>query len=136
MINQLLKLGALIATGRFLKPRLKGLLILLVVWVTLWFLHSEYVSYVELSDDRRWVLQASILKLVLYVFSVACYVLLVERPLWPKVVAVTEPSHKQAPSQPAKPGNVNPGETQTDDGFDFLRRKRKLKGSTEKLLNK
>ena len=51
MINQLLKLGALIATGRFFKQRWRGVLAVLGVWLALWLVHGEFVRYVELSGD-------------------------------------------------------------------------------------
>ena len=140
MINQLLKLGALLATGRFLRLRIKGLLILLAVWAILWFVHSEFVSYVELSDDRSWVLQASILKLLLYTASVAVYVWLVERPLWPKRVQIpppaSRPADRTAPQSDPAAGHTTVNRAAQDDGFDFLRNKPKLRGSTDKKLNK
>lgn len=137
MINQFLRLGFLVVTGRFFKPRIKGLLLLAVVWVVLWFVHSEYVSYVELSDDRSLVLYASLAKLLLYALSVGSYVLFVERPLWPKPTKAPPPTNTSsrttnAPSSPATPRVLG----EDDDGFDFLRRKGKLKGSRDKLLNK
>lgn len=140
MINQLVRLGALIATGRFLKPRYKGLLLLALVWLILWFLHSEYVSYVELSNDRTYVLHASLLKLVLYALSVACYVLFVERPLWPKTTKAPAPAATSKP-RPAAQSTASPSSQsrtlrEGDDGFDFLRNKPKLKGSKEKPLEK
>jgi hypothetical protein len=70
MINQLLKLGALITTGRFLKPRIKGLICVLTVWLLLWFLHSEYVSYVELSGDTGYVLYVTMAKIAIYALSI------------------------------------------------------------------
>jgi len=134
MINQLLKLGTLIATGRFLKPRFKGLLWVAAVWLLLWFVHSEYVEYVQLSGDTSFVLKAALIKTGLYALSIALYVLLVERRLWPKPV-------KMPPSQaavtalpataPATEPALRPGQ---DDGFDFLRDKRKLRDQAEDLL--
>jgi hypothetical protein len=59
MITQFLKVGALIATGRFLKPRLKGLLWIIAVGLVLHFMHDEFVSYVDLSGDTRYVLHAA-----------------------------------------------------------------------------
>jgi len=131
MINQLLRLGALIATGRFLKPRLKGLLCIAVIWIVLWFAHSEYVSYVELSGDTSFVLKATLIKTGLYALSIALYVLLVERKLWPKPVRVT-PVKKSAAQQVA-PTALPQG---NDDGFDFLRSKKKLKTPADTLLKK
>lgn len=119
MINQLLKLGALIATGRFFKQRWRGVLAVAAVWIVLWVVHGEFVRYVELSADTRYVLHASILKLVVYALSIAVYVWRVERPLWPRTPAPLSPpagSHTATP----KPVTLTNG----DDGFDFLRRKK------------
>lgn len=136
MLTQLLKVGALIATGRFLKPRLKGLLWVAAVWLVLWFVHSEYVEYVQLSDDTSFVLKASLLKAGLYALSIAVYVLLVERRLWPKPVKMP-PGHSSGPAaanaaEPARKALP----TGADDGFNFLRDKRKLHNKADELLKK
>lgn len=122
MITQLLKVGALIATGRFFKPRIKGLLWVAAVWLLLWFVHSEYVSYVELSGDTRFVMQASLIKTALYGLTIAVYVMLVERKLWPKPVKIPPPP-ANTPQQPVARVRQH-GE---DDGFNFLRDKPQLK---------
>lgn len=140
MFNQLLKLGALIATGRFLKPRLKGLLWIGVVWLLLWYAHSEYVQYVELSGDTSFVWKASLIKTLIYALSIAVYVLLVERPLWPRPVKAPPP-HRPA-AKPARGADVGlgsgtkgpdatPPRSADDDGFDFLRNKARLRSSTD-----
>lgn len=144
MINQLLRLGFLVAAGRFLKSRYKGLLALILVWFVLWFLNSQYVQYVALSEDRSFVLYASIIKVTLYAVSVFCYVFLVERPLWPKSVKPPVVKARPAPVAPAahggaatSPMSAKPRALEEgDDGFDFLRRKDKLESPSEKLLNK
>ena len=129
MITQFLKVGALIATGRFLKPRLKGLLWVSAIWLVLHFMHAEFVSYVELSDDTRYVLHASLLKLLLYALTIGIYVLKVERPLWPKSTPLTKVA--------AIPANTSIVELpRGDDGFDFLREKEKLRTRAEQLLDK
>jgi len=136
MITQLLKVGALIATGRFLKPRLQGLLWVLAVWLLLWFVHSEYVQYVELSGDTSFVLKASLLKTGLYALSIALYVLLVERRLWPRPVKMPPPhatGSAAATATKAVPKAVPAGE---DDGFNFLRSKGKLRNKADELLKK
>lgn len=130
MITQLLKLGALVATGRFLKPRLKGLLWVAASWLALWFIHSEFVSYVQLTGDTDLVLHASLLKTVFYALSIAVYVLLVERKLWPKPVhippAASTPKHKPTPPLPTRPSGP-PLIQPDDDGFNFLRDKPSLR---------
>ena len=128
MINQLLRLGFLIATGRFFKPRIKGLLWVAVVWVVLWYAHSEYVDYVELSGDTAYVLQATLLKSALYALSILVYVLLVERKLWPKSEKAPKPVAK-VENKPMEKVSPAAGD---DDGFDFLRKKKKLKNQVTK----
>jgi hypothetical protein len=119
MLNQLLKFGMLIATGRFLKQRWRGVLAVFAVWLALWIVHGEFVQYVELSGDTQYVLHASLIKLALYALSIAIYVWRVERPLWPKTAApvATMPVVTHTPA--SKPVAL----TQGDDGFDFLRDK-------------
>ena len=116
MFNQLLKFGMLIATGRFLKQRWRGVLAVFAVWLVLWIVHGEFVQYVELSGDTRYVLHASLIKLALYALSILIYVWRVERPLWPRTPAPLAPP----PVTPSSPIN-SVVTTNGDDGFDFLR---------------
>jgi hypothetical protein len=129
MITQFLKVGFLIASGRFLKPRFKGLLWILGIWLVLRFVHAEFVSYVALSGDTRYVLHATLLKTLLYALTLGIYVWKVERPLWPKATVL-----------PITPGIATnsplPAPPKADDGFDFLRDKEKLRTRTEQLLDK
>jgi hypothetical protein len=120
----LLKIGALIAAGRFLKPRLKGLLILAAFWFLVSFLHSEYRSYVELSGNADYLITASLTKIVLYVLAFFFYVLSTER----KILQRTQQDIEVRTTQERASGQ--------DDGFDFLREKKKLQDSAEQLLNK
>jgi hypothetical protein len=124
----------LITTGRFLKPRLKGLICVLSVWLLLWFLHSEYVSYVELSGDTGYVLYVTVAKIAIYALSIGIYVLLVEKKLWPKPVRMPPPTPatpRAADKTTPRAPQMNAG--QGDDGFDFLRTKKKLgDGSTDR----
>ncbi|MEY4640234.1 MAG: hypothetical protein RLZZ227_228 [Pseudomonadota bacterium] len=123
MLNQLMKFGMLIATGRFLKQRWRGVLAVLGVWLVLWVVHGEFIRYVELSGNTRYVLQASLLKLALYAFSIGVYAWRVERPLWPKApAAVTALSPAaSAPRQLPAPTRQAAPQSESDDGFDFLR---------------
>ncbi|MES2625993.1 MAG: hypothetical protein V4628_11995 [Pseudomonadota bacterium] len=129
MITQFLKVGFLIASGRFLKPRWKGLLWIIAIWLVLQFSHAEFVSYVELSGDTRYVLHASLLKVLLYALMIGIYVLKVERPLWPKTIPLSK--------MPTVPTNTSlVALPKGDDGFDFLREKEKLRTRAEQLLDK
>lgn len=122
MLKSLFRLSVIFVTGAFLKPRIKGLLILIAFWALLWFLQSEYLNYVDYSGDANYVLQASIIKVGLILFSLSMYVLLIERRIY----------RNKANKEP---------EEFTDkriqgDGFDAIRRKKKLRGHSEQLLNK
>jgi len=119
-----LKIGALIALGRFLKPRVKGLLVLVVFWIIISFLHDEYESYVELSGNTDYLVTAALAKIALYLIGFALYVLIVERKILKRTA--TQIQAQQIQERP-------PGE---DDGFDFLREKKKLSNQADKLLEK
>lgn len=119
-----LKIGAMIAAARFLKPRLKGLLVLIAFWIVVRFMHSEYLSYVELSQDTAFLIQATFIKIGLYLLSFVIYLLTVERRILTRTEKEIEA--KQIREHPA-------GE---DDGFDFLRQKKKLQSPAEQLLDK
>lgn len=141
MLNQILKLGVLIATGRFLKPRLKGLAWIVLVWLLLWYAHSEYVQYVELSGDTSFVLKAALIKTALYALSIGVYVLLVERPLWPRPVKMPPPQHAVQTKTATTPtsGSASAGGAKPpagDDGFDFLRHKEKLRSPAEEIQSR
>jgi hypothetical protein len=123
MLNQLLKFGMLIATGRFLKQRWRGVLWVLAVWLVLWFVHGEFVNYVELSGDTTYVLHASLLKLALYALSIAIYVWRVESRLWPKT-SVPVPVATAATTNTKAPAKSIATLPAGDDGFDFLRDKK------------
>lgn len=124
MINNLLKIGALVVTGRFLKPRLKGLVVLIVFWFVIRLLHTEYISYVQLSTDTSFLWQASLLKIFLYVLGFVVYVVVVERRILLQSKFAQEEKLKQTHIEGS------------DDGFNFLREKKKLKSQSDQLLRK
>ena len=110
-----LKAGAFIAAGHFLKHRIKGLSLLAAFWLIVWLLHGEYTSYVELSGDTAYLVHASLIKIGLYVVALLVYLFAVEG-------KVRRRSKSKAASK--------------DDGFDFLRDKKKLRSRAEQLLEK
>jgi len=119
-----LKIGAVIVTGRFLQPRFKGLLALIAFWFIVRFLHAEYLSYVSLSGDTQHLILASLIKIALYLLAFLVYVLSVERRILKRSASEIEARQLQA------------REAGTDDGFDFLRQKKKLDSPTDQLLKK
>lgn len=124
MLNNLLKLSALIVTGRFLKPRFKGLLFLILFWILVRFLHAEYISYVQLSADTSFLWQASLIKIVLYILGFCVYFLAVER----RILLNSKFDQIDKKNQLLLAGD--------DDGFNFLREKKKLSSKSDQLLRK
>ena len=135
MINNLLKIGALIVTGKFLKPRIKGLIALIVFWFIISFLHDEYISYVELSGNSDYLLHFTALKIALYLIAFLLYLVVVERKLLiaEKFKKGLKNASKQKTDQLQNVGNATETD-QSNDGFDFLREKKKLENPAEKLL--
>lgn len=119
-----LKIGAFLVAGRFLKPRLKGLLVLAGFWFLVSFLHGEYRDYVQLSGNTDYLISAALAKIGLYVLGFVGYVLTVERRILNRVQA--EIAQKAEVENPRH----------RDDGFDFIRRKKKLENPADKLLHK
>ena len=129
MLNNLLKIGTMIVAGRWLRHRWKGLLVLVAFWLTVRLLHAEYVQYVELSGDTRWLWQASLVKLGLYVSGLLAYLLVTERSLLLKAASSQKPGVTGGQT-------VNVPSRENGDGFDFLRQKPTLESESDKLLNK
>jgi len=119
-----LKIGALIATGRFLKPRFKGLVLLIAFWFLMSFLHGEYRDYVELSGDTAHLISIALGKIAFYILGFLVYVFTVEK----KILNRTQKDIEQT----LEKNNPSHG----DDGFDFLRQKKKLRSPAEQLLKK
>ena len=124
MLNNVLKIGALVVTGRFLKPRFKALIILVAFWFVVRLLHAEYINYVELSTDTSFLWQASLLKIALYILGFVVYFITVERRLL--LESKIEQEEKLIQSHIAG----------SDDGFNFLREKQKLDSKSDQLLDK
>ena len=128
MLQSLLKVGLFVIAGSFLKPRARGLVILLAFWLLIWFLQSEYLNYVDYTGDASFLIESSLIKVSLILLSLLLYILMVEFPLTKKNRKV----EKEADIRVSR----NHGAPEGDDGFDFLRNKKKLKGSSEQLLKK
>jgi hypothetical protein len=119
-----LKIGAWIVTGRFLKPRIKGLLLLTAYWFLISFLHGEYRDYVALSGNTSHLIAITLTKIGLYVLGFVVYILAVERKILNRTqVEIDKKVQEENPQR-------------SDDGFDFLRHKKKLQDPVDKLLQK
>lgn len=122
MLNQLLKFTLVSSLLLWLKPRWRGLLALTVSVVLVHIIHGEYLEYVELSEDRAFLVWSYVLKWVVLIVAVLVYLFLSfsgSRKAAPRAIKAQK---AQAPGVPA------------DDGFDFLREKKALKSRADMVI--
>ncbi len=127
MLNQLLKFTLVSSLLLWLKPRWKGLLALTVSVALVHIIHGEYLGYVELSDDRAFLVWSYVLKWIALLAALAIYLLL-----------SLSGSRKAAPSARKSRAGAAPGEEASgpvDDGFDFLRDKKQLKNRADMVIS-
>ena len=126
MLNQLLKFTLVSSLLLWLKPRWRGLLALTSVVLLVHVFHAEYLGYVELSGNDRFLLASYAVKWVALLAAVLTYYVLAIRGLSrPRDATPKEPEPHQA-----LPAQVPAG----DDGFDFLRGKKELEGEADKVI--
>jgi hypothetical protein len=126
MLNQILKFTVLTSIWLWLKPRWRALLAFVVSLVIINILHGEYVKYVEISGNQDFLVWSYILKWSAMLICILAYLL---------VSAWSISSKKPLPAKAAnEPSRLAARVEGQDDGFDFIRRKKKLNSQTEKLL--
>jgi hypothetical protein len=128
MLSQLVKFVLYLAAARFFKVRCRALIYLFITWLILWYAHSEYQTYIQLSGDTRYLWQSSLVKTLLYALSVVIYFFTVEKALWRD--SMQPETSKNTPSRSSTASADFKANTE-DDGFDFLRGKDKLKMFTD-----
>lgn len=122
MLNQLLKLGVVITLGMWLKHRIRGLLILIAVLAVAWVSHNEYLSYIAQSGNKEFLELSYVTKWGVFIIGVLLYYFLVERRIARDPTVNRNEFHDTV--------NIEP----KGDGFDFLRKKKKLDSQSDKLL--
>lgn len=125
MLNQLLKFTLVSSLLFWLKPRWKGLLALAGAVVLVHIIHGEYLGYVELSDDRAFLVWSYVLKWIALLAAVLLYLFL-------------SLSGARKASSPLSLDGKTPGEKTAipaDDGFDFLREKKQLKNRADMVIS-
>ena len=127
MLNQLLKFTLFSSILLWLKPRWRGLLVLIVLVVLVHVLHSEYLGYVELSGDRSLLIWSYVFKWTVLFLGVFSYLFL--------SLSGLQSKPPRALGSQAKQGSV-PKLTAVDDGFDFLRHKQRLQNRAEKIISR
>ena len=136
MFNQLLKFTLVSSALLWLRPRWKGLLALMVFVGLVHVLHGEYLGYVELSDDRSFLVWSYVIKWVALISGMLAYFMLAIKRLGR---SAPQPSgRKQARKTRAMDASSAEAVSTTgpDDGFDFLRKKKQLDSEAEKLLHR
>ena len=125
MFQFITKFAAVYAITRWLKPRWKVLVATVFTVLTVNYLHAEYLSYVEVSENTTYLVTSYLLK-----FSLNAVVLL------GGIIRLRSKSPSQekvGDIQGLQGSNLAPS---PDDGFDFLRGKKTLDSRSEKILKK
>jgi len=128
VLNQILKFTLFTSLWMWLRPRWRGLLALAVFIGLVTLGHREYLDYVTLSGDKNFLIWSYAVKWLLIATGLLAYFLLVV--MWPKPRKTRAGKTTGGKGQAA----VVAGEVE-DDGFDFLRNKKRLQNRAEKLLD-
>lgn len=131
MFNQLLKITLFTSAWMWLKPRWRGLLAIIVFLLLVNILHREYLDYVSISEDRTLLIWSYVVKWGLVISGLLVYFL--SGAFWSRQPA---PGKPKTQTGTAKPQAQAQAQATTDDGFDFLRKKKKLQAPAEKLLDR
>jgi hypothetical protein len=128
MLNQLLKFTLISSLLLWLKPRWRGLLALSLLVLLVHVFHGEFISYVELSGDQSYLVWSYVIKWLVLIVGVLVYF----------YFALPGPGGRAANAEAtrdtkARYAAVTPPH---DDGFDFLRGKKRLQNRAEKILSK
>lgn len=126
MLNQILKFTVITSIWLWLKPRWRALLAFVISIVIITVAHREYVNYVEISGNQTFLIWSYILKWSALLISTIAYWLV---SAWG--ISVKKSASTMTASEPVRPAPRVEGQ---DDGFDFIRSKKKLNSQAEKLL--
>ena len=126
MLNQILRITVITSVWLWLKPRWRALLAFIASIVIISIAHREYVNYVEISGNQSFLVWSYILKWSALLICILVYWLV---SAWG--IGMKKPVTPKSSAEPARPASGTEGQ---DDGFDFLRRKKKLLSQADKLL--
>lgn len=112
---------------RWLEPRWRSTLALVIGWLLVTVLHNEYAEYVRISENTGFLWLSYLLKWLLILSGIAAYA-------WFSVLAPRQPArHGDGAAATAKsPDSSLP----PDDGFDFLRHKNTLSSRADKVIDR
>jgi len=123
VLNQLLKFTLVSSLLVWLRPRWRGLLALGAAVVLVHLLHGEYLGYVELSGDRSLLVWSYVIKWAVLILAALAYLLF-----------VVSGSGRGAPMPPRAGARKARQPARVDDGFDFLRDKKKLRSRADLII--
>lgn len=126
MLNQILKFTVITSIWLWLKPRWRALLAFIVSIVIITVAHSEYVKYVEISGNQGFLVWSYILKWSALLICIIVYALVTAWGIGGKRTVSAKVENGPVKLAPRIEGQ--------NDGFDFIRRKKKLDSQAEKLL--
>ncbi|MDG2410792.1 MAG: hypothetical protein P8M21_03025 [Halioglobus sp.] len=129
MLNQLLKVTLISSFLLWLRPRWRGMLALALVVALVHVLHAEYLGYVELSGNDALLIWSFVVKWSVLAVAITVYL----------AMTLTRQQGKGAPMDSRRKKNAPAGKTVSfrseDDGFEFLRKKKRLESRAEKMLS-
>ena len=79
MLPQLLKWGVLLGIWRRYGGAIKLLPLLLLVLAIIFYVHGDYINYVEVSENQHWLARSFLIKWLLVLAVVGIYWLYVKR---------------------------------------------------------
>jgi len=127
MLNGLLKSGLFLFLGMWIKPRFKGLMTLSAAVLLIWILHNEYIAYLILQEDFSSAGISYLAKWTSIIALALVYYLAIERRIASKLASTQRTENTQERNNGTDNGEA-------DDGFNYLRTKRKLKSKSDKIL--
>lgn len=134
MLNQLLRFTLVSSALLWLRPRWRGLLALTGSVLLIHIMHGEYLGYVELSGNGDYLVWSYVIKWVALITSVTLYVTFA-------IVGLKPQHRKGSPGATVAPAagklmSLDAPAVPSDDGFDFLRNKKRLESKADKVIAK
>lgn len=125
MFKFLSRFATIYLMRRWLKPRWRLLATTVVGILLINYLHSEYLVYVEVSENTEYLVLSYVAKFTLIIaILVGC-----------NIGLRAKSSENRATHAFTDEGCDSPART-SDDGFDFLREKKRLDSRASKIIKK
>ena len=141
MWGKMTRFVAMYAFIVWIKPRWKALSIALACLLSINYLHSEYIMYVEASNDTSFLVLSYKIKVFLNLLAVfgVIFSLTYNSSKSPKHQENPRSRSNPIPNETPKNRNLvtkNIPDQKRGDGFDFLRAKKVLDNKAKKILKK